>query len=533
MAREVGIVVSIKDSASASLRGIGGAFKGLAGAAKSVVNDIRQTFSLQNVITNVTALGRAGVEAFGRMKQAVGELLDASMKFRSADDPMVKWMQDMQLEGERVKARLGDVLLPVIKGISDALGAATGSMSKWIEENRKAISLKIVDVLEKVATWIVRGVAAGATLAARAWYGLNEVVLLVKWALLEAASVGANALASMLESVAAIADYLPGKMADTIRSGAQAVRDMAQWAEQAASDTVDSIANTADELDELTKRIDSFEVRALRVVGGAAEKARQNVDQIKAGGQQLRETTEKTNAARLKAEERYSTLLKAHLEDRAQYQLELSQRVEEEERARVQARRDIVVDGLTQMSEAYGQAFAGIMTGQMSVAQGFAEMAKSMVMTTVAMVNRTIMLYAAEAAAAEFRNAAVTSIIPGVGLLVGAAAATAMFTAVASYAVKMSGGGDVPGAAQGIDYVPALLAPGERVLSTREARAQRRAAERVGPAAMGGPSISISVESQTLAIGTRSERRKALKSLAREFDDLVRSRVMLRGLARA
>ena len=121
------------------------------------------------------------------------------------------------------------------------------------------------------------------------------------------------------------------------------------------------------------------------------------------------------------------------------------------------------IDAAKEIGLAFGTTFAGILTGQISVAKGFADMAKMTVKAIIDAVIKIIEAYAIQAAAAA---AAANAGIPIIGFALMAAAAAA------AEGLIMGLLGSLPSAAIGMSYVPAdmpvFVHEGERILTKSE-----------------------------------------------------------------
>lgn len=127
----------------------------------------------------VTALNQSleiGKKAIETFRATIGASIETSLQFRRQGDETVAYFKSLQRESDLVKARLGDALLPVIRGFTEATGAATGSISDWIAENQKLIGQGLVDFLGNTAMMLTTGVATGVNLVAKAWYGWQLVI---------------------------------------------------------------------------------------------------------------------------------------------------------------------------------------------------------------------------------------------------------------------------------------------------------------------------------------------------------------------
>lgn len=162
---------------------------------------------------------------------------------------------------------------------------------------------------------------------------------------------------------------------------------------------------------------------------------------------------------------------------------------------------------------AFGQTFAAMATGQMSVEEGFKSMAVTGLQSILSTVQRAIMAYAAESAAAAYASQAA---VPVVGPLLGAAAASAAFGLVSGFLGMYEDGGIVRGGIKGRDSVPIMAQDGERVLTVQQTRSFDRLVESISnsrgpmqPSRGGGHGIVININSEVPA--SRSQLDKAVR----------------------
>ena len=138
--------------------------------------------------------------------------------------------------------------------------------------------------------------------------------------------------------------------------------------------------------------------------------------------------------------------------------------------------------------------FEGIYNGTLSMGDAWGVMAKSAIVSILAMVRMTVMAFAVQAAAAQF---AATSIIP-FGTLISAGLAAAALGFVEGLLSKLPApegfaqGGLVTGGTAGRDSVPAMLMPGEFVLTTKQTESLRKG----NTSLVGGSNITINMTSQ-------------------------------------
>lgn len=179
---------------------------------------------------------------------------------------------------------------------------------------------------------------------------------------------------------------------------------------------------------------------------------------------ELRDEQAARNAS-LRNESEYQRGLSSLVDRFDQQRLEIQLRREKDEEERRRLREEIEkadherkVGYAQQAADIIGDAFVQVIEGQKSAGAAAAEMGSRLVQTAIR-----------EAAAiAAARQLAANSWLPGIGILIGGAAASAMFAAVMSWAGKagkMARGGMVQGGIPYTDSVPIMAQDGEGFLS--------------------------------------------------------------------
>ena len=156
---------------------------------------------------------------------------------------------------------------------------------------------------------------------------------------------------------------------------------------------------------------------------------------------------------------------------------------------------DALVDlpnALSGFAESAGEALGAVAQGAVSASDAIKEMGKSMLITILDLVQKAVLAYAVQGAAAAFAGNAGA---PGVGVILGAAAAAMVLGLIKGYLSSipspegMARGGYVTGGVPNRDSVPAMLMPGEYVMSKPEVSAAKNGG--------GGGSQNINLEFST------------------------------------
>jgi hypothetical protein len=568
--KTIAFIISAKDAASAAFKKVGSTSidaLGLISKASSKVWGAFK-FGMQAIRTLDSALNVAS-RAWRAVSGAISDVVSKSLEFRQQGDPMIDFFRDAQREGDLVKARLGDVLLPVIKGVADAFGAATGRLSDWLAENRKMLSLKLIEWLSAVAKWLVSGVGSGLRAVLKGWLVWKQATLALRAGFSELFATLAMGIANATNNLSALArgiglndlaDGLAG-VTDRLVLFSQNLEGSAQTAQDEFTDVTMVFEAMNDKVVELEKS----SVSAIDAAGKAAKK----VNEVMRAGAKKSTEEQKTDAdLRMRLEKQAIDGIMAMQQARYEWQQEIGKKILADHNDQIaammpalmrhaeawQRMNQVIMEATSEAATSVGQTFgenlAGVVAGQVKVEEGFKSMAKSAVDSVLAAVEKIVVARAVEAASGA---ASSQSSIPYIGPILAVAAATAMFAFVRGLLSFMATGGVVRGGISGRDSVPAMLMPGEIVLNTGEASMFRRLAHSMSQprpggnapgirgfagggmvtssssAGGGGINITFAPQVSTLRPPSNVERRRLLLDLARDFEEMVRDGQILRG----
>ena len=484
-----------------------------------------------------------GKKAFELLKVAIGDTVAKALEFRRANDPAKKFFETAKKGAEVIRARLGDILIPVIIGVSKAFGDVSGSMEEWLTVNRKLFATKIIENLSTVAEVLVTGIAKGTLFVTKVWLGWKlviEGVSLVVNKFFEFMLLGIDKATGGLARVVGIFDR------DLKNSLLEAQKGIAGFGDEFAKsgeDAADAMQKTAAQITAAEDAIVSFETAAVAGINRVRSTA---ADQIEASIAGTRRNDEERQAAIDREAERQAFILS--LEERTQAgitqirEANLSRRIEvsnkfiaetEAAEAEAAARTVALVSSVTgTVVGAWQTAAESIISGQQTASQAIIG---ATIDTALAAIN-------AAAAAAAAKQLEAHSFLPFVGIAIGAAAA-----AVVSGIIKaklsevpagMAAGGLVTGGQRGRDSVPAMLTPGEVVIPAPVVRqfSGRSAASRSGvvtaqrggvvpgvAAAGAGPQVSVNF--QSFFPPKSAETKRAVRELGKELTKLQRRRM--------
>jgi hypothetical protein len=568
--KEVGIKITVQDQASAALKGIGTAAsvaaKGVAGIGSVGVAAMK---TLSAGIATADHASRLLERGFRLVRDVVQGSVEASLRWRDAQDPATKAMEKFADEIDKTQARIGDVFIPIIVGFQKAIEQVLGSTDKWIEKNREVLTSGILEWI-KTITNVMLDVFVPATLAVtHAFTGWS-----VEWNLLkmtfEVIVAGiTKGLAYLMKGVSALADVtgLDSLVAAAKRSSealdvsAAAGMELGSKllnAAQSSAMKVDALDGKAKNLgetfrklvtsgiDESTKAMKKFHASGNVKTGRLAEDLKAQQDQAGNMEQWFQDQRAKRLAGEglmldrlLERREMFRQKDLAAQEDKAMAEEELAQQS-----------REMWMGVAGTLSQSMGQAIADVIAGTMTLAAATKSMAKTFADTMLEIVTQSIMKAAIGAGANAWWSA---SAIPVIGPFIAPALAITAIAGVRGLLSQLATGGEVTGGVQGRDSVLASLTPGEVVLNLNEAaqlKSLMRSISQPRPspnrsalpafasggtvaAPPGGQSfgrgnvtVNQSIRVDALDIPSGEQRRRALIRVAREMEELTRDGVL-------
>lgn len=201
MARKASVETGIELSAD-GVRQVGAEFSKL---GRNVVQSAEQIRKITDFVRNFKEIGRA---AFDVAREALTRLLDVTLEYRDANDAQVKELTKAANSVKVLASRIGDALIPVIQGLSRALGPVITETTKWLEANREWLALEIVENMAALAGTlagpVVRGVqgVVGATTALSAgWVFVEKSVNQAIATILDGAMAAVSAAGSLADKL--------------------------------------------------------------------------------------------------------------------------------------------------------------------------------------------------------------------------------------------------------------------------------------------------------------------------------------------
>jgi hypothetical protein len=496
MAEKVGIWVVAKDMTgkafSSVAKGALGASKAIAGVGRKVSNTALSLESMAARWGQITGIISAASDAMRRLSVAH---VETALEFRKATDPMAEWYEEQGKSIKLISARIGDIWLPVLKGLSDAIDETTGSTDGWIAANRELIAMGIIDQIRPLATmlgYVVRGIGLirqGIVGIQMSWLALRQI-----WSgVVKAAILG---LHSLLGSIAKVSDVIGiDGLTTKIYDAQGALVIMGRSAQQSGDDAVDAMF-------ELQGAIDGIKASTETAVAGLHDVAHTATRLARAAVEADTEAGRTLLQGEVSRAEALDRLRAASYLKRRQDALALAA----EEDALAKKTAESYASTAVSISESFGVAFGTAIAESKSLDDATKAVMKSILGSTIAVVRQIIMAYAAEAAAGAFKGHAG---IPIVGVALGTAAAAAALGIGQSFVQKMALGGEVKGGVPGRDTVPIIAMPGETVRTPTQSRRDAERDRRGGSAAP--MTLNVSVTQQALVPDAEMGQRAALQ----------------------
>ena len=525
MAR-IGIIIAAKDMAGKVLRDTGKAVRDLGAVGDKATRDIMHGLATLN---QVAGLARRG---FALVDRSVGDLLRTSLEYRDINDPVLDQLKEFERQSNVLKARLGDALLPAVRGLMVAFGGAGDAVMDWVKANRQAIGAGAVEWAGKLGGVLIDGVASGVSLVARAWAGWSMLINTTKAyvnahfsVLLSGVSAALGAMAKLSEMVGA------GGLATSLQSATGYVSGLGAEFSSSATDAGQAVQETSGGLDALETRLESVRTLAhaalnqgvtagMKYAQRATEGATQSIEEqaiaAKAAADTASAASASAAAAAIAASKAEVAQRVQQFNDVAEANKRTTDRMIDDQRAY-----ESYIHSAYAAMEQAGETFASSMIETNNdIGKSLKTTAKAAALMILDMASNIIMVYAAQAAAAAFASQQWQNVVPGVGVAAGLALAAVVIGMTKAYISQLPAfarGGLVTGGVPGRDSVPILAMPGERVLSVQETRAYDSGR------ASGGGGASVNVTLSSFVPATRAQTKRHLRdSMLRSWRELAR-----------
>lgn len=409
---------------------------------------------------------------------------------------MGKAVKGVGAAGMFLKSAMGPLFLAmeIIENIADFLGKVSELFEHLANVIKDYLQPIVTKVLGNMALMLVDGIAWGAGKATEAFTTLGIAALRFKqWA-------GFGDQTKQIAEMEAQLKSFQSGILDVQKNLRKAIETDITNALNAPKRMTDAEKEALDKRVEFAKKAEEEREQA---VADAIERAKLQSEAYFDNEKKLKETD-------VALKKSYEDKLSQFVEERNKYRSDVAENQYREQENAAREFLAVQISVAQSAANAFASAFEAMITGQENAAT-------AMLKAIIESVKAAIMAYAALAAAKEMATAA--GILPGFGILLGAAAAAAMLTAVQAFASKVpepkkfARGGLVTGGIMGRDSVPALLTPGERVLTASQNRDyERRSA----------PSVNITMSVNTLAEPSDVDLTRVARKLGKKLADLQR-----------
>lgn len=518
MARDVvvGIVIAARDQASDAMRKVGNTAKKVFDQDVAVAGDKgkKALDAIEKTINSVAGAMQIAEKVGRALASAVQMTVGAALAQRAEGDAQRQTMERLGTQFQRIAGLVGDVFVPIILGVADALKPTIDGTERWLSANKRLVGGGVVEFLQTTSNLLVAGVAAALVLVSRGWTFLNLAISSMM-------SVGAQAfagilsgLSSMMGGASAAARAMGrGGLADAIDGARGAIDDLRSSSSGFAAEADRDIQDQLDKQTQFEAQVNRTANAIATGIGVAAVRATQRLDQevkkIPPDYDKIREAAEKAaakakehalaTADALALSARKRTDMWTREAAATQRNAELQQSIQDAEDARLDQLSQANADAARESAQSWASAAMSIQSVMISAFSDIDGRAKTVGDAIKQMFSGLIMLalqkaeeYAiakaiemaadeaaattaigANAATAASGQIAAHSSIPFVGIAIGAAAAATIFALAMGYAGKFHTGGTIPGM-PGEERM-AILKAGELVVSADRAPAARAA----------------------------------------------------------
>jgi hypothetical protein len=427
---EVGLIVTAEDKAKAALEAIGSAGKasleGIRGAAGKAGDAFKMLGKGVVVFNQAMELGRKAMNAF---RIVVTDSIKTALNFRKIGDPAIEAFRRMEREAQIFRARIGDIFIPLAQGLMDAFNQVGGSITDWINLNRKLIATNIATWMADIARVAVEGVAFGILQVTRVWAGWLEIVALVRGGVEKFFSGMMEGIGFALEGWAFLSQFLDKDMSASLMRTREQVLSLGETFSRSGDEHLTELAEIVAAQDERERKILDFKKTAVDFVGEAEIAMLKRIKTSRIGGIKTIEEQQKA--------------------------LDKLREAEKKAADEARKRRDAQI--------AIGAAMASNLQAYMTSEEDAHDRRRALLFSTMQTA------IAASSTEAAVKAIAAHTHIPFVGVAIGLSFAAAAVAAIAQWANTKFDTGGVFRSSSGAG--PAILHDKERVLTTRQTEA--------------------------------------------------------------
>ena len=415
----------------------------------------------------VAAVGiNQGLEVLKKFKEVATAMIEKSMAFRSANDPLIQSFGKITDSVNALIARMGDVLLNVFVALGNQFAPLITRARDFLAANQQILAIGLVEFFQKMAIAITRGVAGAFNLAREMATKFEQGLIAVTAAFLSFASLFSD-------------EYAPA-----LREAEKEFHKLGKEQENFEART-NSISAAVEE------GIGQVSVGAIKALGTATAGLNKPYEKLVA--------TQEKQKAHLQTIASLEERIQGGLEDAAATNLQLrialtnalieaQEKQAAKEAEQLQERVNTAVASADSIASAFVSGYGAAEEGQNQFAAALKSASASAVDIALETMQKQVMASAAVGAG----NAAASW--GWAGPVVASAMAAAMFGLIRGFVqmgmTGMAEGGLVRGGIEGRDSVPAMLQPGEFVLTKNQTDSLRS-----GGGGLGSQVVNIELNS--------------------------------------
>lgn len=459
----VAVTITARDKASAAIVGVGNAAK----KATSTVATLGSVGGRALVSLSVASVG-LGVAyvAMKKLSAVASAFMEKSLELRGENDKLTKAFREQQQKVDALRVSVGDTLVIAYTSLTKQFDPLIKKAREFIITNRETMLLGIVEFFQTLGEILIFVVARSLIVVTR-----NVAFFQVTWEMLKAVVnaalsfiVGGLAdLLAMIVDLASKIPMLPDAIKTGLKSAADATRTFASTFTEtfsgAVSDNIAAIdkllAEEASAEEEIEKAGLSRMQRLDRVTREAAEAIRklsaEARNELAATGQDVAGIGEKAGGVPKKIAEDFKSAADDIKESLSE-----------------------VYSGVTTVMDSIRGSMATAKDATDALFKGMIAAMISTINVLLDIVRKKLIIHAVDAAAASMAQGSAIG-GPAVGAALGAVALSMVMGLMDKLPEKFAHGGLVTGGTRGVDSVPALLMPGEYVLTVAQVEAIRGA----------------------------------------------------------
>jgi hypothetical protein len=275
-----GVAIELTENVKSSLAQAGAAAKKAGKDVEAFAETSKSGFETVGLaVTAFNAAIEIGQKAMALYEQTIGTVVEASLKFRRIGDDTLAWFEESRRESELLRARIGDALIPVFRGFSEALKGSGDSMADLIAKNQKLIGSKLVGWISSVGRALIVGILRPIGLIAKGFSFLTDTISFVEVVVNEFFRGLTMMVSGTLRAMESLSSVFGRTLAsDQFAEAASAVEFFGSTFAESANKALDGTAGTREETNKLLESLEDIEAAALTAldkgVAGAMERVK-------------------------------------------------------------------------------------------------------------------------------------------------------------------------------------------------------------------------------------------------------------------